>query len=63
MVSEAGEAYVPVTNVSYSAVKLTPRRVIAAVTVAPVVLDQPSHAKFCRDAISNEFTGCVPFRG
>lgn len=52
--SERGIAYVPVTNVSYSDVWLTPRRVIATVSVANVVAEQDPQAKFSEKVGGNE---------
>lgn len=39
LLAERGLAYVPVTNVGYSDVWLTPRRVIATVQIAQIVVE------------------------
>ncbi len=54
ILSERGVAYVPVTNVSYSDVWLTPRRVIATVCVARVIAEQDPQAELSVKFSDNE---------
>lgn len=57
--SESGVVHVPVTNVGYSDVWPTPRRVIATVSMATVLAEQAPHVEFRRDVSSNECTATV----
>lgn len=59
MASERRVVHVPVTNVGYSDVWLTPRRIIAAVSMTIVLSEHTPHVEFGSNASSNECTALV----
>lgn len=61
--SERGAVHVPVTNVGYSNVWLTPHRIIATVSMAIVLSEHTPHIQFGSNANSNEWTVLVSQAG